>query len=80
MRICPTIILEITEEIERGNKKHISGPRADPIQLVSILCEELGEFAQASMKKLPSARSELVQVAAVAINYLNGTGPHFLGK
>jgi NTP pyrophosphatase (non-canonical NTP hydrolase) len=73
-----TLLDEIDAEIERGNRKHGDGPIASPIQVVSILCEELGEFAQAVMQeKMDDARKELIQVVAVALNHLNGTGPHF---
>ena len=71
----------VVREIDRGNEKHGTGPLASPIQVVSILVEELGEFAQAVMQnRLDDARKELTQVAAVAINHLCGTGPHFSSK
>ena len=74
-------LLEIDREIERGNKKHSHGELATPIQVVSILCEEIGEYAQAVMQgRIEDARKELVQVAAVALNHLRGTGPHFSSK
>jgi NTP pyrophosphatase (non-canonical NTP hydrolase) len=72
---------EIDAEIERGNRKHGHGELATPIQVVSILCEELGEYAQAVMQnRTEDARKELVQVVAVALNHLAGTGPHFSSK
>lgn len=75
------LVQEIEEEIERGNRKHGTGPLATPIQTVAILTEELGEFAQAVMQdRIPDARKELIQVVAVACNHLLGTGPHFTSK
>ncbi len=75
------LLEEIDAEIERGNKKHGHGELATPIQVTAILCEELGEFAQAVMQgRIQDARKELLQVAAVAINHLKGTGPHFSSK
>lgn len=72
------ILLEIKDEIDRGNAKHSHGELANDIQVVAILAEELGEYAQAVMKKQKEqARKELLQVVAVAINHLSGTGPHF---
>jgi NTP pyrophosphatase (non-canonical NTP hydrolase) len=69
---------QIEAEISRGNAKHGHGELATPVQVVSILCEELGEYAQAVMQgRMADARKELLQVAAVAINHLRGTGPHF---
>jgi NTP pyrophosphatase (non-canonical NTP hydrolase) len=68
----------IAEEIERGNKKHGHGDLATTIQVVAILVEELGEFSQAIMQNRPNdARKELLQIAAVACNFLQGTGPYF---
>lgn len=75
------VLLEVDKEIERGNKKHGHGELATSIQVVAILCEELGEFAQAVMQgRVTDAREELIQVAAVALNHLKGTGPHFSSK
>lgn len=75
------IALDISKEIERGNNKHGHAPIATPIEVVSILCEELGEFAQAVMQgRTEDARKELTQVAAVAVNSLLGIGPHFSSR
>ena len=72
---------DVSREIDRGNKKHGHGELATPIQVVAILTEELGEFAQAVMQERPEdARKELIQVVAVACNFLLGTGPHFSSK
>jgi hypothetical protein len=72
---------EIEAEILRGNQKHGHGELATPLQVTSILCEELGEYAQANMKNQPEhARKELIQIVAVAMNHLCGTGPHFSDK
>jgi len=76
-----TLLEEIDAEIERGNRKHGHGELATPIQVVLILCEELGEYAQAVIQQRDfDARKELIQVVAVALNHLNGTGPHFSTK
>jgi NTP pyrophosphatase (non-canonical NTP hydrolase) len=77
-----TLLLdEISDEINRGNAKHGHGPLATPIQVVAVLAEELGEFSQATMQgKHTEARKELIQVVAVAINYLTHNGPHFSDK
>ena len=76
-----TLIHEIEHEIDRGNRKHGEGDLATDIQVVSILVEELGEYAQAIMQNRPEdARKELLRVAAVACNHLMGTGPHFSSK
>jgi NTP pyrophosphatase (non-canonical NTP hydrolase) len=81
MKTSLNVLFEIEDEIARGNKKHGDGALATPIQVVSILCEELGEFAQATMQNRPiDARKELIQVVAVALNFLAGTGPHFSDK
>jgi NTP pyrophosphatase (non-canonical NTP hydrolase) len=75
------ISLDIAFEIERGNNKHGDGPLATPQQVVCILTEELGEYSQAVMQgRVDDARKELIQVAAVAINHLIGTGPHFSSR
>ncbi len=72
---------EVEREIERANEKHGHGPIATPLQVVAILTEELGEFAQATMQERPEdARKELLQVVAVAVNFLKGTGPHFSSR
>lgn len=77
LRSYSEIMAAIVREIDRGNEKHGTGPLASPIQVVSILVEEIGEFAQATMQnRSDDARKELIQVAAVAINHLCGTGPH----
>lgn len=75
-------VLELVDdEVFRANTKHGTGPLADPFQVVSILTEELGEVAKAvNQDKLEDARAEMVQVAAVAINWLQKTGPHFTNK
>lgn len=75
------ILDQIDEEILSANRKHGDGPLADQFQVVSILTEELGEFAAAvNQGRIPDAQKELVQVAAVAINWLQRTGPHFSNK
>lgn len=72
------VLSEIEREILRGNEKHGSGPLASHEQTSLILLEELGEYAQALLQcRLNDARKELIQVAAVAINHLRGTGPHY---
>jgi len=72
------LLLEIKDEIDRGNAKHGHGQLASDIQVVAILVEELGEYAEAVMKKQnEQATKELIQMIAVAINHLSGTGPHF---
>lgn len=71
----------IRNEVKRANTKHGTGPMATPMQVVAILAEELGEYAQAVMQgRVEDARDELVQVCAVAFNHLEGTGPHFSSK
>jgi len=69
---------QINSEIRRGNEKHGHGELATPIEVVAILTEELGEFAACIMQgKEEEARKELIQVVAVACNWLLGTGPYF---
>lgn len=81
MSFRDSLLEEIRCEIERGNKKHAHGEIATPIQVVAILTEELGEYAQAVMKNCPlDARKELIQVVAVAMNHMLGTGPHFSSR
>lgn len=71
------IMDEVVREIDRGNAKHGHAPLATDDDTCLILLEELGEYAQACLQRRPEdARKELVQVAAVAINHLCGTGPH----
>jgi NTP pyrophosphatase (non-canonical NTP hydrolase) len=81
-QIKPTTLLdEVLAEITRGNLKHGHGELATPIQVVAILAEELGEYAQAIMQnRTDDARKELLQVVAVAFNHLLGTGPHFSSR
>ena len=77
--MTPTeLYAEVSKEIARGNYKHGHAPLATYVEVVSILTEELGEFAGEINKgnKLES-RKELIQLVAVAVNYLLGTGPHF---
>lgn len=75
------ILMEVEQEILRGNEKHGHGDLATPIQAVAILTKELGEFAAAIMqKRADDARKELIQVVAVAMNCLHRTGPHFSNK
>lgn len=75
------ILEEVEKEIQSGNQKHGHGPLANPIQVIAILCEELGEYAQANLKNQPTkARKELIQIAAIALNHLCGTGPHYSSK
>lgn len=72
------IMLSIRDEVRRGNAKHGHGKLATPIQVVAILTEELGEYAQAVMQgRSDDAYKELIQITAVAINHLHGQGPHF---
>jgi NTP pyrophosphatase (non-canonical NTP hydrolase) len=71
------LIDDIELEIVHGNKKHGHAPLATDDDTVLILVEEIGEYAQAILQgKTEKARQELIQIAAVAINHLNGTGPH----
>ena len=71
------LLEEISNEINRGNEKHGHAPLANADDVVLILAEEVGEFAQAVLKdNYSEARLELIQIAAVAINHLLGTGPH----
>ncbi len=74
--------LDIATEIELGNIKHGDGPMASPVEVVAILTEELGEYAQAILKDESPMhkRQELIQLCAVAINHLIGTGPHISTK
>lgn len=73
-----SLLTAIKDEVDRGNLKHGHGELATTIQVIAILAEELGEFSSATMQNKPAqARHELIQVVAVAVNYLNGTGPHF---
>jgi hypothetical protein len=75
------LLAEISEEINRGNVKHGQAPLASPLGVVAILTEELGEYAKAVIQEKPTeAKKELLQIAAVAINHLLGTGPHFSSK
>lgn len=79
--IIDPVYSEVIEEIDRGNQKHGSGPLASPLQVVSILTEEVGEFAgEINRGNMAKARKELIQVAAVAINALRETGPHVTTK
>jgi NTP pyrophosphatase (non-canonical NTP hydrolase) len=76
--VTRSLLNEVENEINRGNIKHCAGALATPIQVVSILVEELGEYAQAVMQERhDDARKELIQVVAVALNHLSGTGPYF---
>lgn len=80
-QVLNSLVEQIRQEINRGNTKHGAGELATPVQVVAILVEELGEFSQASMQnRSEDARKELIQVIAVAINFLLGTGPHFSAK
>ena len=75
------IWIAINAEIKLSNAKHGHGELATDIQVVSILCEELGEYAQAIMqKRKQDAEKELIQLVAVAVNHLRGTGPHFSSR
>jgi NTP pyrophosphatase (non-canonical NTP hydrolase) len=68
----------ISGEIRKGNDKHGHAPLATPQEVVSILAEELGEFAaEVNQRNDEKARHELLQIAAIACNYLMGTGPHY---
>lgn len=81
MTISDRVNRLIEDEILRGNLKHGTGPYANQMQVIGILVEELGEFAQAVMQgRDADAMKELTQVAAVAVNYMRGTGPHFSSK
>lgn len=72
---------EVLAEIKRGNEKHGEGPLATPMQVVAILVEEIGEYAQAVLKGNDiDAEKELVQVCAVAFNHLLKTGPYYSQK
>ena len=80
-RTWSEVITEIANEIDRGNEKHGDAPLASHVETISILVEELGEYAEAVMQRRPEdARKELTQLAAVAVNHLCGTGPHFSSK
>ena len=72
---------QVEKEIRRGNLKHCHGPKATAIEVVAILAEELGEFSQATIQgREEDARKELIQVIAVAVNFLEGTGPHLSSR
>lgn len=72
-----SLIRAIDNEITRGNSKHGHAPLATPEQTCIILIEEIGEYAQAILQgRYDDAKAELLQVAAVAMNQLMGTGPH----
>lgn len=78
MKLMANVYASVTKEIIRGNIKHGHGRIATPIEVISILAEELGEYAQAVMQgRIEDAEKELTQVAAVACNALSGNGPHF---
>lgn len=71
------VLERIDDEIERGNAKHGHAPKATSDDVVLILAEELGEYAQALLKRqYDNAQLELEQIAAIALNHLCGSGPH----
>lgn len=71
------VLESIDDEIERGNAKHGKAPMALGDDVVLILAEELGEYAQALLQgRFADAKKELTQIAAIAVNHLCGTGPH----
>lgn len=74
------LITEIENEINRANIKH-NGELANSFGLLAILIKEIGEFAQDINKgEFLHSRKELIQVIAVACNFLEGTGPHVSTK
>lgn len=68
---------ELRIELEKANNKHGHAPLATDEDVVLILVEELGEYAKALLQgNVEHARTELIQIASVALNKLTGIGPH----
>lgn len=75
------VMMDVAIEIERAHEKHGAGPMASSFEMFAILAEELGEVAQAILKNQPDqVRLELIQVMAVAADYLIETGPRYTTK
>ncbi len=64
------IILQIKEERLRQNEKWGEDRHLSPLLWNAILTEEVGEVAKEVLEKCPSLRDELIQVAAVALAWL----------
>ncbi len=61
------ILQEIRDERARQDAKWGSQRHLPPYTWMTILMEEVGEVAQAALKRDPNYATELVQVAAVAV-------------
>lgn len=80
------VFLEIRNERDRQERRHgprtMANPRMDPFEALAILAEEFGELAKEVVDLKNGAgllleaerrlRSELVQVAACAVAWLEG--------
>ena len=70
------LILQILSAIKSAEKKH-PGFVKTPEQVVSVLGEEFGEFAQAiNDKKFDKARQEALDVIAVCCRFIKRTYLH----
>ncbi len=70
------LILQIFSAIQSATKKHPEFVKT-PEQVVSVLGEEFGEFAQAiNDKKFDKARQEALDVIAVCCRFIKRTYPN----
>ena len=69
-----TVINKVDAEGSEARIKHGFAPKANDLEALSVLIEEVGEVATALNQNLPKQEleKELIQVASVAIRWLQG--------
>lgn len=73
MKINPSILADLQAELDRGLSLHPDNPALETADAVSIIQEQLLQLQRAADHDCPEqAYRQGVQVAAVAINYLQG--------
>lgn len=75
---CPVqqILNEVHKEVHKAQKKH--APMNGPHEAYAVILEEIDEYwdeVKADRGKQASARTELIQVAAMAVRALHDTNP-----
>lgn len=70
MQLIGSAIKLVIQERKRQDEKWGANRNLDATVWMTILSEEVGESAEAILKRLPSLQKEVVQVAAVALAWL----------
>ncbi len=70
MQLIGSAIKLVVQERKRQDEKWGANRNLDNTVWLTILSEEVGESAEAILKRMPSLQKEIIQVAAVALAWL----------